>query len=467
MRATFGEQLPSLRPAAAVSERAERAAADGRTQAPSLPGPRSAALVDSLARTECPAVTARRARRAELSGASHDPVVWVRARGANVEDADGNVFVDLTGGFGAAAVGHAHPAVVAAVQRQSERLMHALGDVYPSDVKIALLERLARLAPFPEARVILGLSGADAVEAALKTAVLTTGKPGVLAFEGGYHGLSYGALSVCGFKQAFRSPFEGQLPRHVSFAPYPAAGEPSGRAAIAAVRECFDRAPVPIGAILVEPALGRGGVVFSPRGFLSDLADIARTRGALLIADEIYTGLGRCGATWLSVAEGVVPDLLVTGKALGGGMPISACIGRAEVMRHWGAPGGEALHTSTYVGHPPACAAALASLEVIEREGLAARAVRVGEPLRDALRARLFRYPSVRAVRGAGLMLGIELDETARSLRVLRGLVERGYLALAAGPDARVISATPPLTITEAQLAGFADALDEAVSEAA
>jgi 4-aminobutyrate aminotransferase/(S)-3-amino-2-methylpropionate transaminase len=465
VHAAFGEQLPDLRPAAPSADPQPPGAA--RAAAPPLPGPRSAALVDLLARTECPALTARRARRTEMSGASHDPIVWTRARGANVEDADGNVFVDLTGGFGAAAVGHAHPAVVAAVTAQSERLLHALGDVHPSDVKIALLGRLAALAPFPDARVILGLSGADAVEAALKTALLATGKPGVLAFEGGYHGLSYGALAACGYKEAFRRPFRGQLSQHVVFAPYPAAGEVSHHAAAAAVREVWERARLPIGAVLVEPALGRGGVVFPPRGFLNDLEEMARSRGALLIADEIYTGLGRCGATWLSVAEGASPDLLVTGKALGGGMPISACIGRADVMRRWGAPGGEALHTSTFLGHPPSCAAALASLDALEREGLAARAVRIGEPFRDALRARLARHRAVRAVRGMGLLLGVELDDTVRSLRVLRGLVERGYLALPAGPDARVLSATPPLVITEPQLAGFADALDAAIEEAA
>ena len=143
MRESFGQALP-------------------RVSVP-LPGPRAAALVDTLARTECPALTARRARRAETSGASHDPIIWARAHGSNVEDVDGNVFVDLTAGFGAAAVGHGHTRVVDAVRAQAERLLHALGDVHPSDVKVALLSRLAGLAPFPDARVILGLSGADAM----------------------------------------------------------------------------------------------------------------------------------------------------------------------------------------------------------------------------------------------------------------------------------------------------------------
>lgn len=431
-----------------------------------LPGPRASALVDALARTECPALTARRARRAETSGASYDPIVWARASGANVEDVDGNVFVDLTAGFGAAAIGHAHPRVVEAVRAQSERLLHALGDVHPSDVKIALLSRLAGLAPFPDARVILGISGADAIEAALKTAMLSTGRPGVLAFTGGYHGLSYGALAECGYSEAFRRPFVEQMGRHVTFAPYPAAGGPdSHRQAVAAVTSAWDAAKVPIGAVLLEPAQGRGGVVFPPRGFLAGLGELASERGALLIADEIFVGLGRCGATWLSVSEGVVPDLIVTGKALGGGLPVSACLGRGHVMNAWGTPGGEAIHTSTFLGHPLACAAALATLEVMDNEQLATRAVRIGEPFRDRLREKLSAHPCVRGVRGMGLMLGVELDGGARALRLVRRLLERGYLVLPAGHDARVLSLTPPLSIEPELLDGFAVALDEALTQ--
>ena len=422
--------------------------------------------MDALAQTECPALTARRARQAETSGASYDPIVWARARGVNVEDVDGNVFVDLTAGFGAAAIGHGHPDVVEAIRQQTERLLHALGDVHPSDVKIALLSRLARLAPFPDARVILGLSGADAIEAALKTAVLSTGRSGVLAFVGGYHGLSYGALAECGYKESFRAPFAEQLGRHVTFAPYPAVGEAGTQHhALAAIAEIWAAAKTPIGAVLFEPAQGRGGMVFPPRGFLEGLGELARERGALLIADEIFTGLGRCGTTWLSVAEGVVPDLVVTGKALGGGMPISACLGRSEVMRAWGTPGGEAIHTSTFLGHPLACAAALASLDVLEREGLAERAVRIGEPFRDRLRALLTKHHFVRGVRGVGLMIGVELDGGARGLRIVRRLLERGYLVLPAGPDARVLSLTPPLSISETLLDAFAVALDEVLTQ--
>ena len=226
-----------------------------------LPAGASGALVERLARAECPALTARRARRAELSGAAHDPIVWAQARGVNVWDADGNRYVDLTAGFGAAAVGHSAKPVVAAVQRQAERLMHALGDVHPSDVKIALLERLTGLAPFGDARVMLGLSGADAVTAALKSAALFTRRPGVLAFRGGYHGLEYGPLASCGYSDAFRAPFAAQLNPHVVFAPYPTATTPVERA-LEEVERLLGAQPE-IGAVLCEPLQGRGGFLFN------------------------------------------------------------------------------------------------------------------------------------------------------------------------------------------------------------
>ncbi len=429
-----------------------------------LPGARSTALVETLARTECPALTTRRARRAEAAGAPHNPIVWCEAHGANVVDADGNVFVDLTSGFGAAAVGHAHPRVVAAVRSQAERLLHALGDVHPSDVKVALLERLASIAPWPDARVILGLNGADAVEAALKTALLATGRPGVLAFEGGYHGLSHGPLAACGYAEAFRAPFAPQLNPHVVFAPWPAPdADPS--TALAAVSDAWDAAGEAMGAVLVEPAQGRGGVRIPPRGFLSGLRTLAHARGALLVADEIFTGLGRCGARWRSVADGAVPDLLCTGKALGGGLPVSACLGRADVMAAWGAPEGEAIHTATFLGHPLGCAAALAALDVIDDERLATRATELGAHLLDALRARVSRLPGVRGVRGEGLMAGLVLDSGARTLGLVRQLLERGFLTLPAGAGADVLQMVPPLTIEPALLEAFVDALEATLTE--
>ena len=423
------------------------------------PGPASARAIDRLAAAECPALTARRARRTERSGAPQDPIVWTHARGANVVDADERIYVDLSAGFGAACIGHSHPRLVAALQTQTERLIHALGDLHPSDVKIELLTRLTKLYG-EDARAMLGLSGADAVEAALKTALLCTHRPGVLAFEGGYHGLSHGPLAACGYSEAFRAPFAPQLNPHVQFAPYPrddAGLQPSLDAVSAAL------SGRQVGAVLVEPILGRGGVIVPPADFLPNLAALCRKYGALLICDEVMTGLARTGDWFAARASGVTPDLVCLGKALGGGMPVSACLGRAEVMQAWGDPGREALHTGTFFGQPLACAAALACLDVLEQESLGARALQLGAALLDELRGLQPRHPRLREVRGRGLLLGLELDSPARGLQLTRALLERGYITVPAGNDARVVSLTPPLTIARAQLEGFVTALADSL----
>jgi len=429
---------------------------DPRMIAP-LPAARGQALVEILAQAECPALTARRARRAELSGAAHDPIVWSRAAGVNVWDTDGNRYLDLSAGFGAAAVGHGAPAVVQAVQRQTEQLMHALGDVHPSETKVALLARLAQLAPFEDARVMLGLSGADAVTAALKTAALHTRRPGVLAFRGGYHGLEYGPLAACGYSEPFRAPFTAQLNPHVVFAPYPRAGMPVD-AAISAVELAWGTRD-DIGAVLIEPVLGRGGAVAPPAGFLAALCALCDRRAALLIADEVLTGLGRCGALLRSVHDGAHPHLICLGKALGAGLPVSACLGQAEVMAAWGDPAGEALHTGTFFGNPLGCAAALAALELIESQRLWERAERVGAWFRRHLAQQI--GARVVDVRGAGLLVGIELGSGAQTLALVRSLLERGYIVVPGGVDGRVLSLTPPLVIEQARLEGFSSALAE------
>ncbi len=421
------------------------------------PGPASKAAVDRLALSECPALTQRRARRAERSGAAQDPIVWTRARGANVVDADGRIYVDLSAGFGAANVGHAHPRVVAALQAQSATLIHALGDLHPSDIKIVLLERLTSLFAQPS-RAMLGLSGSDAVESALKTALLYTHRPGVLAFEGGYHGLSHGPLAACGYSDAFRAPFNEQLNPHVFFAPYPGELE----ASLAAVDAALSGGA--IGAVLVEPMLGRGGVVIPPPEFLPELARRAREHGALLIVDEVMTGLGRTGTM---LAHAPTADLVCLGKALGAGMPISACIGREDVMQAWGDPGREAIHTGTFFGQPLACAAALACLDVLRDEQLPERALQLGAALRDELANLQARHPRLRDVRGRGLLLGLELDSPARGLQLTRMLLERGYITVPAGVDARVVSLTPPLTIHADQLRAFTTAVDACLGELA
>ncbi len=422
----------------------------------SPPGPRSREIGARLAAIESPSVDARRETREHESGEPHGPIAYASGRGSNVVDVDGNVYVDLTAGFGALLLGHVPARVAAALDRQSGELWLALGDVYGSDTKLDLCERLVSLHPAPGARVILGATGADAVTAALKTAVLATGRSGVLAFEGAYHGLSYAPLATCGLRAAFREPFAAQLNPRVTFAPYPG-DEASLARTMTLVDGALDRRD--IGAVIVEPILGRGGCVVPPRGFLPALRAACDRTGALLVCDEIWTGLGRSG-TWLAALDtGTVPDLFCLGKGLGGGLPISACIGSGAAMAAWGAHGGTTIHTATHFGAPLACAAALATLDALEEAKLAARARDVGSRWMARLAERLSGAGVVQ-VRGSGLMIGIELEGGApRALAVTRQLLARGWIVLTGGARGDVLTLTPPLTIDEALLGAFVDVL--------
>ena len=419
-------------------------------------------LVDLLAAVECPGLTARRRRREELTGASHDPIVWAEARGANVVDVDRNRYVDLTGGFGVALLGHGHPGVVAAVQLQAGRLLHALGDVYPSAQKIVLESRLSKLVPW-SARVILGLSGADAIEAALKTAMLATRRPGVLAFEGGYHGLSYGTLAACGYKVAFRDPFSEQLNPTIRFVPFPSLS--SRDRSLEMARSVLAEGRT--GAVLVEPTLGRGGVEPAAPGALVALEAMAREHGALLIADEVYTGLGRTGPWFQSVAMGCEPDVVVVGKALGGGLPVSAAILREEVARSWGSSVGEAIHTSTFLGNPLACAAAIASLDVLQLPETSAMIARCAAVLERELRTALQdRDLGVRRLTFVGLLVGVSIDGgLRRALSVCRQMLLRGYILLTGGVSGDVLTLTPPACLTDEQTLAFANTLALVLAE--
>jgi 4-aminobutyrate aminotransferase / (S)-3-amino-2-methylpropionate transaminase / 5-aminovalerate transaminase len=418
------------------------------------PGPRSLAWSRRAEAVESPAFGARREARREASGAGQGPIVYAEARGVNVVDVDGNRYVDLTAGFGAQLLGHGAEGPARALASQAARLGQALGDVYASEVKIELLERLAALYPEPGARVLLGQAGADAVTAAMKTALLATGRPGVVAFEGSYHGLSYAPLAASGLRASYREPFREQLSGHVRFVPFPRAGEVER--SLAALRALLRGGDV--GLVLVEPMLGRGGCVPPPPGFLAALVGLAREAGALSAFDEIWTGLGRSGAWLLGPAEGAVPDLVCLGKGLGGGLPLSACVGRGEAMAAWAKGPGEVVHTATFHGAPLPCATALALLDELGAAGLVERSARVGAWLLGELGARELR--GVREVRGRGLMVGVELGGGAEALAVCRALLAEGYIVLSGGAGGETLTLTPPLIIEEARLAGFVDALE-------
>jgi 4-aminobutyrate aminotransferase-like enzyme len=420
------------------------------------PGPRSRDAAARMASIESPSVDARREARARAMGADPTPIVYASAEGSNVRDLDGNRYVDLAAGFGALLLGHLPGPVSRAIQSQQSRIWLALGDVFGSDAKLGLLERLADLYPAPGARVILGSSGADAVTAALKTAVLASGRSGVVAFEGAYHGLSYAPLAACGLRPSFREPFSAQLNPHVTFAPFPH-DESSLERSLGTVERCFQSGDV--GAVLVEPILGRGGCVVPPAGFLPGLRASCDRGGALLVCDEIWTGLGRSGAWLASVEAGVVPDIVCLGKGLGSGLPVSACIGSESAMAAWGTHGGSTIHTATHFGAPLACAAAIATLDTLGAQQLPARARDVGERWQASLRERVAGC-GVRDVRGRGLMVGVEVEGGfLRASTVTRRLLSAGWIVVTGGALGDVLTLTPPLTIDEALLDAFADAL--------
>ena len=397
-----------------------------------IPGPHSQALARRLRLAESPNVT---------YVAPDFPIFWDHADGCLVTDVDGNTFLDMTAAFGVASVGHSHPRVVAAVQAQSQKLLHGMGDVHPSEVKVALCERIAGAVPIPDARVILGQNGGDAVEAALKTAMLATGRHGVLAFEGGYHGLTYGALDATA-RTDFRAPFLPQLGRFTTHLPY---GIDINR-----LEDHLRRHE--IGAVLAEPVQGRGGIVVPPPGWLVGLREACDRTQSLLILDEIFTGWGRTGDWFACQHDGVVPDILCIGKAMGGGLPVSACVASASLMACWGESHGEALHTSTFLGNPLACAAALAAIDVLGDENLPERALERGALLTDGLCRLQQAFPAlIRDVRGRGLMLGLEVSSPTRALPVVPRALARGLIVLPAG-DGSVLEFVPPLTVLPDQI---------------
>ena len=397
-----------------------------------IPGPRSCALASDLRRVESPNVTYL---------APDFPVFWDSAEGCLVTDVDGNRFLDVTSAFGVASAGHSHPRVVAAIQAQAQKLTHGMGDVHPSEVKVRFCERVASLVPIPNAQLILGQNGGDAVEAALKTALLATNRPGVLAFENGYHGLTYGALDATA-RADFRAPFLSQLGGFTRHLPYGCSLDQ-----IAAHLQAHRP-----GAILVEPLQGRGGIVVPPPGWLAGLRDLCTATNTLLILDEIFTGWGRTGNWFACQFENVLPDILCVGKAMGGGLPLSACVASAELMSVWGKSTGEALHTSTFLGNPLACAAGLAALLVLEEDNLPERAAKIGQFFADGLRGLQAAFPDhIADVRGRGLMLGIEMASPSLALSLVPAALCHGLILLPAG-DGRVLEFVPPLVITEEQI---------------
>ena len=439
----------------------------------SVPGPRSIAAGAKLRQYE--------SRNVTFIDADF-PVFWARAQGTNVWDLDGNRFLDFTSAFGVAGLGHGHSSIREALIDQSTALMHAMGDVHPSFLKGELCAQLSALTferwGAGRGKVILGNSGFEAVEAALKTALLHSGKPGVIAFQGGYHGLGYGALEVAG-TPFFRTPFKSQLKEFGVILPYPTclhcpfditeAFRLEGTEFPNCSSTCLEKIgdeiertlkTREIGAILVEPIQGRGGELVPPLDFLRLLRNICDSHKILLILDEIYTGFNRTGALFACDHSGVVPDIICLGKALTSGFPLSACVGRTDVMDAWPESTGEALHTSTFLGNPMGCAMALASLREHEKPQTAARVRERGTRLKQALRE--IRSPQVVDLRGVGLLVGMELDLDGAMVNILvKRALKDGLILLQSGPAGNVLGFSPPFGISDAEIDFLVNRLQE------
>jgi 4-aminobutyrate aminotransferase len=431
-----------------------------------LPGPNAQAVVAGDDRYVSPSYT------------RSYPLAAKSGRGLRVEDVDGNEFLDFAAGIAAVSTGHCHPEVVAAIQKQAAELIHISGTDFYYPHMVELSERLSAVAPMPGPhRFYFGNSGAEAIECALKLARYHTGRQQVIAFFGGFHGRTMGALSLTASKPQQRRRFSPLVPgvTHVRY-PYAYRGCSGGpqeeeRFALGCARyieEKLFKTTVPaeeVAAIFVEPIQGEGGYVVAPDIFMQELRRICDKHGILLVVDEVQSGAGRTGKWWAVEHSGVQPDMVCIAKGIASGMPLGICMTRAELM-NW-VPGS---HASTFGGNPVAIAAALATMNVLEREGIA-NAIRMGELFFSRLRDWPAKHPIVGEVRGRGLMVGVEIvksqetRETAPALRdrIVSLAFERGLLLLGCGET--TIRLAPPLIINQYEAKIGLDIFEECLTQ--
>ncbi len=387
------------------------------------------------------------------------PIVPVRGDGLTVEDIDGNLFLDFAAGIAVNSTGHSHPMVVAAIKEQAAELIHFSASDFYLPIYPEVCQRLAELTPIKggRARTYLGNSGAEVVEASIKLARYATHRPYVVAFLGAFHGRTYGAVSLTASKAKYHAGFGPLLPG-VLHAPYGRVEDLQWFDEV-----LFDKL-VPaneVAAIIVEPVQGEGGYIVPEDGFLQGLRDICDRHGILLIADEIQSGAGRTGKLWAVEHWGVQPDILLSAKGIASGMPLGAMVARADLLEAWGV----GAHGSTYGGNPVACAAALATIDLLE-SSLIANAAERGAQALAGLRPLAERFDGlVTDVRGLGLMLGVEFDTAEHAEEVQWACFERGLLVLECGVSS--VRMSPPLTVTEAEMATALRIFGEAIAHVA
>lgn len=428
------------------------------------PGPRARHVLERLRAAEGSGL--------RTSGTDH-PLVVETASGSVIRDPDGNAFVDLYASFAAANLGHAHPEVTAAIREQAGRATH-ISSGFGSAIRADVVEQLLSIAPSGLDRVVLGITGADANETAIKLARSATGRREIIAFSGGYFGRLAGVVGVDG-KATFRSA--AGLPPDAHFFPFPypyrwrhGPREEAGSAALALVSEALESPASglgPVAAIVVEPVQGNGGVVVPPPDFLPGLRRMCDDHGILLVFDEVQSGFGRTGRLWAAEHWGVVPDLMTVGKGIGGGMAVSAVVGRDSILGRW-TPG---THTSTFLTNAVNLAAARAAIGVMTRERLWERSAELGSGLLERLHRDLAGVSWVGEVRGLGLFVGIEIvvdretrsPDAAHALRIREAALGAGVVVGGGGHFENVIKLAPPLTIDPALLAAGVDVVDAVI----
>ncbi len=433
-----------------------------------VPGPRAQRIISADQRYMSPSYT------------RSYPFVMQRGRGTRVEDVDGNEFLDFSAGIAVVSTGHCHPEVVAAIQQQAGEFIHMSGTDFYYEHMVRLAERLSAIAPMvgPH-RFSYGNSGAEAVECALKLARYHTGRQNIIAFHGAFHGRTMGALSLTASKPQQRRRFAPLVPG-VTHIPYPytyrgCTGDEGAQQAFAlgCARFIEDKLfktilpPEEVAAIFVEPIQGEGGYVVAPTAFLHELRSICDRNGILLVVDEVQSGVGRTGKWWAIEHSGVQPDIVCIAKGIASGMPLGICMAKANLM-DW-EPGS---HASTFGGNPVSIAAALVTLDIIEREGLA-NATSVGGLMMNRLQTWLGKYPIVGDVRGRGLMIGVEIVKEQQSKeaagpwrdRIVELAFERGVLLLGCGET--TIRLAPPLIVKIEEAMIALDVLEESIATVA
>ena len=385
---------------------------------------------------------------------------WSHGNGHRLYDSDGRAYLDFATGIATTILGHRHPAVSAAIHSQADRMLHLMGGMGYAEPVSRLAQVLAAALPDPLDSVFFGNSGAEAIEGALKLARRATGRPAIFAFEGAFHGRTFGALSVTTSNPNYQAGHGPLLP-DVHLVPYPQAYRDHGddeAAATSASLAAIERllagtvAPDRVAAVLIEPELGEGGYVPAPRDFLRQLRALCDRHGILLIADEVQTGYGRTGRLWAFEHAGIVPDVVCLAKGIANGLPLGAFVARRELHERWGL----GAHGSTFGGNPVSCAAGIAVLETIQREGLVANAAARGEQLLSGLRQVAERNPRIGDVRGRGLMLGVEFvkdratrePDGAAGDAVIARCADEGLLLLTCGAAHNVVRWIAPLNVT-------------------